>query len=334
VLPAPVIPFEPISSQIIPAGPNWIAQIKWDGVRMLMYGDRNEIRLFNRRQNERTAQYPEYGALSDFCRAKSAVLDGEIIALENGLPSFHQVMKRDGVRLPERILPAMRAIPVVYMVFDILYADGEWVTERPLAERQRLLAELVIPGERIQLVPSVRQGGDLYRAIEERGMEGIVCKDLASPYGLGGKDGRWVKVKNDRDLIAVVGGMTLRGGTANALLLGLYDAAGRLVYIGHAGTGKLTAADWRQFTAAAGPFRQASRPFANIPERSKDAIWMKPILTVKIKFREWTHHGTLRQPSIQAFVSAPPEECTFKGNSISTSGGMPPLYRNNQTNES
>ncbi|WP_438434751.1 ATP-dependent DNA ligase [Gorillibacterium sp. sgz500922] len=311
-MPSPVLPFEPISSAAIPEGDRWIAQIKWDGVRMLLYGDQSEIRLVNRRLNERTAQYPEYRELKRLCRAKDVILDGEIIALEQGLPSFHQVMKRDGVRSADRVAPAMRAVPVVYMVFDLLYADGEWILDLPLSERQTRLAELVIPSETLQLVPSVAQGAALYRAIEERGMEGIVCKDLTSRYALGGKDGRWVKIKNDRDLIAVVGGMTLRGNTANALLLGLYREDGQLIYIGHAGTGKLTAADWAEFTAASHPLRQETRPFANRPERWKDAVWLKPVLTVKLKFREWTHHGTLRQPSIQAFVEADAAECTFE----------------------
>ncbi|WP_187385755.1 ATP-dependent DNA ligase [Gorillibacterium timonense] len=313
MLPAPVAPFEPLLASAIPEGADWIAQIKWDGVRMLTYADEKEVRLFNRRQHERTEQYPEFAELAGYCRAKSVILDGEIIALENGLPSFHQVMRRDGVRSKERMQAAMRSVPVVYMIFDLLFLEGEWVTERPLSDRQQLLAQTVIPNERVQLVPSVRQGADLFHAVCERGMEGIVCKQLASRYGVGSKDGRWVKIKNDRDLVAVVGGMTLRGATANALLLGLYDSEGRFLYIGHAGTGKLTGADWAEFTAAALPLRQAGKPFANTPDRAKDAIWLKPVFTVKIRFLDWTRHGTLRHPSIQAFVAVPPHTCTWNG---------------------
>ncbi|MDB5052920.1 MAG: ligase [Bacilli bacterium] len=93
----PVIPFEPIRSNSIPEGSVWIHQIKWDGVRVLTYYDGFKCRLFNRKLNERTNQYPELLDVKSYCHSDSVILDGEIIALgSDGKPSFHEVMRRDG----------------------------------------------------------------------------------------------------------------------------------------------------------------------------------------------------------------------------------------------
>jgi bifunctional non-homologous end joining protein LigD len=307
----PVIPFVPVLANRIPEGPGWTAQIKWDGVRMLAYFDGRELRLVNRRRHDRTAQYPEFHDPAAYCRAPSFILDGEFVAFDRRKPSFHEIMRRDSLRKPEQIRRAVAEIPVTYMVFDVLYCDGGWVTDRPLAERQRMLASILRPQPHVQPVENVADAEALLAVMKAHGMEGIVCKKLDSAYAIGGKDKRWQKLKIARDLLAVVGGVTFRDGIVNALLLGLYDPDGRLIYIGHAGTGKITADGWRRLTREAASLAVREMPFANRPERAKGAVWIRPVLVVNVRFLEWTAHGTLRQPSIQAFVDAPPEACTF-----------------------
>ncbi|MDT3699227.1 MAG: RNA ligase family protein [Thermincola sp.] len=305
----PIIPFEPVKVNKIPVGDNWVAQVKWDGVRILTYFDGREVRLFNRKLNERTLQFPELVDIKRYCAASSIVLDGEVIALQEGKPSFQTVMKRDGVRQPDKITRAMKDTPVIYMIFDILFYNGRWVYDLSLRQRQEILTESIEPYNDIQLVENFDDAQGLFDVVSAQGLEGIVCKDLASKYGIKAKDRRWQKLKNYLDLVAVVGGVTFRGNIVNALLLGLYDQAGRFWYIGHAGTGRLTMSEWRHLTEGIKPLITTERPFANKPERIKTAIWLKPSITVKIKFVEWTSRQTLRQPSIQAFVDMPPEDC-------------------------
>lgn len=310
----PIIPFEPVRGETIPAGEAWIYQVKWDGVRILAYNEGAGTALFNRRLRERTGHYPELAAAS-FCKASSFITDGEVIALApDGKPSFHEVMRRDGIRRLERVHEVRKAVPIAYMIFDLLYANGQWLTAKPLAERQRLLAELIVPGEQVQLVTSHPDGKALYRVIREQGMEGIVCKDLNSAYAVGGKDRRWIKVKNYGDVVAVIGGFTLNGGVANALLAGMYDRAGKLRFIGKVGTGKLTAADWRALTAVLQRIETAASPFADRHPEMKGARFVRPQLTAKIQYSEWRRHEgrTLRQPSLQTFVDTPPEECVLE----------------------
>lgn len=308
----PVLPFEPIAADRIPQGEQWVYQIKWDGVRMLVYSDGTEVRLVNRRLNDRTMQYPELTAIRDYCTADTVILDGEVIALLDGKPSFQQVMRRDGVRKLSQVEIARRQVAVTYMIFDVLYYNGQWVTDRPLQERQQLLASIVRPNERVQLVANFPDGEALFQVAEQHELEGIVCKDMTSKYAEGGKDKRWQKKKLYKDVIAAVGGVTYRDGIVNAVLLGLYDDAGRFVYIGHAGAGRMTVEDWRNLTEQVKGMRIEERPFANVPERHKTAVWLRPTLTMKIKFLEWTSYGTLRQPNIQSFVDVAPAECTFE----------------------
>ncbi|MEF3303956.1 ATP-dependent DNA ligase [Paenibacillus sp. GYB003] len=309
----PIIPFEPVRAERVPAGPNWVAQIKWDGVRMLAYFDGNETRLWNRKRNDRTAQYPEFADVRTYCRADSVILDGEMIALDQGKPSFHEIMKRDRLSAPAKIAQAVSRVPVTYMIFDVVYFNGNWTYGMPLEERQRLLEQIVVPGERVQLVRNVPDGEALLGVMRTHGMEGIVCKNLSSLYALDGKDDRWQKIKLFRDLYAVVGGVTYRGKIVNALMLGLYDEGGNLFYIGHAGTGKVTAAQWERITRRAETMRLAAKPFANEPERSKEAHWIRPELVVKVQYLEWTPYGLLRHPSIQSFLEAdnPKELCAL-----------------------
>ncbi|GAA4712751.1 RNA ligase family protein [Brevibacillus fulvus] len=309
----PIDPMEPIASEVVPHGPEWIAQVKWDGVRVLTYADGLSVRLFNRRQNERTWHYPEITQLGDYCKTNSVILDGEVIALgEDGKPSFHEVMRRDGLRRMEKVSQMQKIVPVTYMIFDLLYLNGEWVIQRSLQERMELLQRMIVPNEQIQLVSSHNDGSALFTVVQQHQLEGIVLKNLTSRYVLGGKDASWRKVKDYRDLIAVVGGVTLRDGIVNSLLLGLYDREGRLHYIGHAGTGKLTQQDWRGLTQTIVPLRQQAMPFYRLPSRHKDAVWLSPQLTVKVQFAEWTASGTLRQPSIQSFVDLPAAECVLE----------------------
>lgn len=307
----PVIPFEPVRTETLPTGKQWIAQIKWDGVRMLTYYDGENVKLVNRRLNERTLQYPELADIQTYCDAGSVILDGEVIALDNGKPSFHEVMRRDRLKSAERVRFVQSSVPIVYMVFDVLFHNGAWVTERSLEERQAMLEGMIRPNEHVQLVPSFPDLPQLYDVVRQHQLEGIVCKDLTSTYVVNGKDKRWLKKKLIQDLIAVVGGVTYRGGIVNALLLGLYDHQGRLWYIGHAGTGKLKQEDWRAITEKTASMKVPDMPFANMPERSKGAVWIQPAMTAKIHFMEWTPHMTLRHPSIQALMDLPPKECKF-----------------------
>ena len=310
---SPIIPFEPIVTTQLPAGECWIAQIKWDGVRMLAYYDGVSTELINRRGNYRTMQYPELADTTAYCKADSVILDGEIIALSQGKPSFQEVMRRDSLRKEAAIRAAKGQIQVIYMVFDILFCNGEWTLDQPLSRRQALLKEMLVPHPHVQMVPSYANPEELWASAKSHDLEGILCKDITSTYSPGGKDKRWQKRKVILDVTAVAGGVTFRDGRVNAFLLGLYDEEGKLQYIGHVGSGKLKMEDWRQLTNEAMGLATPVMPFESLPQRYNGAFWIIPKLVFKVHFLEWNPSGTLRQPVIQAAVDILPQECRFKG---------------------
>lgn len=308
-----VFPFEPISATRIPSGDQWIAQIKWDGVRMLSYFDGHRIRLFNRRRNERTLQYPELLRPYDYCRSSSFILDGELIAFDADKPSFHEIMKRDSIRNLNRAAQVQSQVPVTYMIFDVLYNEGEWVTGKPLSVRQRLLQEIILPRANVQIVQNFSDADGLLQVMRAHRMEGIVLKDKQSDYSLAGKDGRWRKFKIFHDLHAVIGGVIIKHNIVSSMLLGLYDEHGSLHYIGHSGMGKLTGAETIELTKQAIPLFSSSNPFGNTPERADEAVWLTPRIIVKIQFMEWTRNRTMRHPSMQSIVhEVKLTDCTFK----------------------
>lgn len=308
----PIIPFEPIVAEELPKNEDWIAQIKWDGVRILSYFDGTQVNLVNRKLNNRTLQYPEFLAHERFCKASSFILDGEMIAFNDKTPSFHEVMKRDSLRSKKTIEIGMTQTKVTYMIFDVLFCNGEWVIDKTLQDRQKILESIIIPQNDVQIVQNFTDSEALYKLMEQYQMEGIIYKNLKSTYLINGKDRRWQKKKVYHDLFAVVGGFTLRGNIVNSLLLGLLDQNNHLFYIGHAGTGKLTNQDWREITQKLKVLIIESKLFINTPERSKDASWVVPKIAVKVQFLEWTTGGTMRQPSIQAIVDVPLNQCTYQ----------------------
>jgi ATP-dependent DNA ligase len=306
----PVKPFEPVSSNIIPAGPEWMHQIKWDGVRMLTYFDGQKVQLFNRRQHERTANYPELTDIKKYCSARSVVFDGEVVALgSDGKPSFHEVMRRDAVRHDGQMI---QRIPVFYMIFDVLYYNGHWINDQPLRTRNELLATIVKPSDQVQIVSSHADGDALYGVIRQQNMEGIVSKKQDSRYPFDGKDARWQKIKYYRDLIAVIGGATRRQGSMNAVLLGLYNKQDQFVPIGNAGPGKLSAEEWHAVSRFIERIRTPHSPFVIQPETEWETMWIRPVVTVKVHFAGWTANRTLRQPVIQSVVLHAPEQCRFE----------------------
>ncbi|WP_139492864.1 ATP-dependent DNA ligase [Brevibacillus dissolubilis] len=306
---------EPQSTDVHMPGDNWIAQVKWDGVRILTYHDEDGTRLFNRKKRERTEHFIEINDAKSFVKADSVILDGEVIAFDTDravpIPSFHRVMRRDGLRNMDRIRLVAGQVPIMYMVFDLLYLNGESVTHLPLLRRQELLREVISPdgNAHVKLVENVMDGEALFQMMRERDMEGVVLKDLQSPYQPGTKSAKWLKRKFYRDRFAVIGGVTLRDGIVNAVLLGLYDEQGRFRFVGGCGTGKLSRGDWVELTKGIAPLVTEESPFTDL---KSGGIWLKPALVIKVQYMSWTSDGHLFQPSLQAFVDVPPQECRLE----------------------
>ena len=218
--------------------PEWIFEVKWDGSRALAEVQEGKFRLFSRSGRDVTAHYPELAALPERLRASEALIDGEIVVLdEKGRSSFERLQSRMNVaRMSQAV---MESTPVVYYAFDILYCDGMDLRAVPLIERKQLLREVLDAQPPFRYSGHVvGKGRELFELATQEGAEGVIGKHAHSAYS-SGRSSSWVKLKVVRELDAVIGGYTVPGGSREhfgALLLGLYDGKG-LKFIGGVGSG-------------------------------------------------------------------------------------------------
>jgi bifunctional non-homologous end joining protein LigD len=281
---------------------SWAYEMKWDGVRALAYIGSGRLRLQSRSGRDITATYPELGGLVGAVPG-TAVLDGEIVVLAGGtVPSFEALQQRIHLTAAPEVARMAAAVPVTYLAFDVLYADGRLLLDAPYRERRGLLDSLALNGPRWQAPPSFagESGADMLRVSVLQGLEGVIAKRLDSRY-VQGRSGSWRKIKNIWRQEAVVGGWKPgeggRGGQIGSLLLGVQEPDG-LRYAGHVGTG-FSRATLAMLSRRLAPLRRRTSPFAGaIPaDHARGAVWTEPEVVVEVAFTDWTSAGRMRHPS-------------------------------------
>lgn len=308
-------PMEPILHPQAFDSNDFIYQVKWDGVRMLAYINGKEVRLINKRMNERTLQYPELQELAGLVNGRPTVLDGELIVLKGGRSSFPSILRRDLSKSRSAITAVGKILPADYMVFDILLHDGRDLTQLPLMERKKVLTDVIGEGlPRVHVVEDFHEGKSLFAAIQAQDMEGIVAKRKTSRYLEGKKHREWLKIKYRRSLCCIAGGYTVNAEQQmNSLLLGLYQGD-QLLYIGRASSG-ISPSEWEALTSVLPNLKIDHTPFADFPFPGRRGIseykFTEPVLTLQVEYAEWTDNRHMRSPSIKGFTSCPPEQCTF-----------------------
>jgi bifunctional non-homologous end joining protein LigD len=283
----------------VPTGEGWLHEVKWDGMRILADVHEGRLVLTSRNGNDVTASFPELEGLAG--AYDDMLLDGEVVALDAGRPSFAALAERMHVqdrRKAER-LAAIR--PVTFMVFDLLRLFGQDLTSQPLSARRELLERLDLDGRHWQVPPVYTDGAELYRATLEQGLEGVVSKRASSPYLPGRRSAEWLKLPHRTTVSAVVGGWrpekTNDAGRLGAVLLGLPTAEGWR-YAGRMGSGIAGAAQ-RQLMELLEPLRVPESPFCDpVPAfDARGAVWVHPEVVVEARVLEVTRDGRLRQPA-------------------------------------
>ena len=293
--------------------PNWLFEIKWDGVRALARIENGNVTLRSRTGAEITKRYPELASFPEALAARQAIVDGEIVALDaKGHSDFERLQERMHVRAPSENLPSQ--IPVVYYVFDLLYCDGYDLREAPLLKRKQLLQRLLHASERFRYSDhQPEHGKELFELANEAGLEGIVAKRVDSPY-VSDRSTYWVKLKVRKALDAVVGGWTESRTAAlpfGSLLLGLYQGK-KLRFIGHVGSGF----DAKKLEKLSGKLKElavSACPFDTVPETNEKPSWVSPELVARVKFSGWTQEHSLRHPVFVALrEDARPQDCQWE----------------------
>jgi bifunctional non-homologous end joining protein LigD len=277
--------------------PGWVYEEKYDGYRILAYKEGSRVSLYSRNAIDRTDRFSEVAAAMSALRPSTLLLDGEV-----------SVFDREGVSRFQ-LLQNLGAGQSVFAVFDCLYKDGQDLRRRPLSERRVALEQSLAPTKLASrtrskapqnklIVPSSRLASDgleAYRLAIKRKFEGLVAKDLSSPY-VEGRSSFWLKVKVHQEDEFVIGGFTEPAGSRShfgALLLGTYDR-GKLHFVGKVGTGfndQTLAMLFKKFK----PLVRPQSPFVD-PLRDRDVTFLSPKLVAQISYQEWTSDKKLRQP--------------------------------------
>jgi bifunctional non-homologous end joining protein LigD len=278
-----------------PPGDDWLHEMKFDGYRILCRIAARRATLWSRNAHDWTARFPGIAGAAARLPVREALLDGEIaVLLPNGTTSFQAL---------QNALSGGDQGRLVYFVFDLLHLDGQNLTGAALEARKAALEKLLrsLRNGSIRYSSHVVGKGDaFFRRACRLSLEGIVSKRRDRPYEPGrGHD--WLKVKCVREQELVVGGFTEPKGSRRglgALVLGVYDGEGNLVYAGKVGTG-FTGASAMRLRERLDRLRIRDSPFRLRPLGTAEARWVKPELVAEVAFTEWTEDGRLRHPAFK-----------------------------------
>lgn len=295
------------------SGPEWIFETKWDGFRSVCFIKNGHAQFVSRNQIEMTPNYPELRNIARQIAAKEAIIDGEIVALdEKGMPRFQLLQPRVGRKSGIESLRGKGQI--VYFVFDLLYRDGYDLMPCPLIERKAMLEQILRPASFVKFSEHIEGEGErFFKEIEKFHLEGMMAKRAASPY-VQKRSSDWLKVKTVLRSEVVIGGYTQpRGMRAyfGALVVGLYRGKD-LHYVAHTGGGfneKTLAKIFKLMQ----PLKSDQSPFVQKPKTNEPVQWLKPKLVAEVKFSEWTADERMRHPIFVGLRDdKKPEDCRFE----------------------
>lgn len=282
----------------VPAGPEWTHEVKWDGMRVLADADADRVRLTSRNENDVSVSFPELAGLA----GRDLLLDGEVVAFDDGRPSFAALAERMHVRQLRRAEALAERRPVTYLVFDLLRLDRRDLTREPLAVRRELLEALGLTDVAWQVPATYDDGAMLLEATRQQQLEGVVSKRLSSRYEPGARSRHWLKFPHRHRTSWVVGGWRPETGSQTrlgAVLVGEPTADG-LVFRGRVGsgiagrTGPLLKELLAPLTTDRSPFRD------DVPrEDARGTQWVEPQVVVDVESLGLGGQGRLRQPAFR-----------------------------------
>ncbi len=301
-LPTSIKPMLAVPGELPSDDEHWAFEIKWDGVRTILFVEGGRVRAQNRNDLDVTTAFPEVADIGKFLGMTTCVIDGEVVALgEDGRPSFSRLQHRMHVTNQREAHRRATTDPVSFVAFDLLYIDGHLLLEHSYDERRVRLEALHLAGDTFTTTDSFATSGrDILDAATANGSRGGGEAPRCCCNRPGRRHPDWIKVKAFRTQEVVIGGWTEgrgeRDGGLGALLLGVPGPDG-LRYIGKVGTGFSDRArldllnDLRPLTLDVSPFDSP------LPAReTSNAHFVRPDLVGEVAYGEWTPAGRLRHP--------------------------------------
>jgi bifunctional non-homologous end joining protein LigD len=299
----------------------WVFEIKWDGVRALVFKEGRKFKIQSRNGNDITQRYPEIvsAAKLSLMGCKSAILDGEIVVLnEGGHPDFHTHQHRMHVQSPQEIMALSVEHPSTYYVFDILYKDGQNVEGLGYLDRRELISSSLRTNSNIKISEYIEEKGtEILASSKELNLEGIVAKHKRSIYREGIRSRDWLKIKNTKTQDCVIIGYTEGLGSRirrfGSLVLAVYTPSDKkLKFVGHAGTG-FDDQTLSEIYSKLDGLKITKMPIDKVPYLNRETTWIKPVLVAEVKFDEWTPDGILRAPVfLRLRDDKKPDECVIE----------------------
>lgn len=275
----------------------WIYEPKFDGERALAFNKDGKVNLLTRNRKNINDVYPELAIALEVQRAPDFIIDGEIVALKNGISNFELLQERINLRNLEDIRQIQERIPIVYCIFDLLYVDGYDIRNLPLYDRKELLKNLLNFNDILFYTSHKSKDGiGSYKMACRKHWEGVIAKKGDSSY-VSVRSKNWLKFKCHMEQELVIGGYTKPGGSRKyfgALLVGYYEN-GLLKYAGKVGTGFSQETLFNLGTKLQ-KLESNKCPFSNYDGPLKNIHWVKPKLVGEFKFAQWTRAGRLRVP--------------------------------------
>jgi len=268
--------------------PEWIFETKWDGFRGIAYVSGKKLRIVSRNGLDLLERFPDVGDIGSGIAAKQAVLDGEILALnDKGLERF------EGLRLSSG-----KKHTLVYAVFDLLYLDGFDLRGVPLLQRKAMLRAIMRPHAHLRYTDHIESAGsDFFDEVTKAGHEGMVAKERDSAYESGKRTRTWLKIKKGLGQEFVIGGWQVgqgaRADVIGSLVLGVYEG-NKLIPVGRVGSG-FDQEELAELTPRLKKLAIAKSPFAGTVH-AREVRYVRPTLVAEVTFNEWTSEGQLRQP--------------------------------------
>jgi len=282
-----------------PQAPDYLYEVKWDGIRALISLDEGELKIRGRNGIDFTRQFPELCLPEKAFRATSALFDGEIVCLEeNGKPNFRDVIHRMQQKSDGAIERARAKHPAVCYLFDCLYLDGRPITHEPLTRRREWLLDAVRIDSAYRVSEAVEDGPAFFEAVKQLGLEGVIAKLRNSPYLPGKRSDCWLKIKGRQTAECVIIGYTKGKGDRDETFGALHIAqrnGDQLTYVGKVGGGF----DATSLKAVFSELKKLSPVKKPIKEKTLDdsrSIWLAPNLVCEVEYLSLTKDGLLREP--------------------------------------